>query len=135
QAAHRAVKDPGSEVSATSVDGRTFGDLGRWATLLRRHRTAEGLAPAPLGSAEGPVGGPAEGPVGGPADGQADVPSGGPADGPADASSDGPDASDRSDGSDASDGSAGGPTEQPDDGLAEHDPAEVDDPGTGAPAP
>ena len=87
QAAHRAVKDPGSEVSATSVDGRTFGDLGRWATLLRRHRTAENLAPAS-------------------------------------------DASDR-----PAYGSAGGPTEQPDDGLAEHDPAERDDPGSGDHAP
>jgi lysophospholipase L1-like esterase len=117
QAAHRAVKDPGSEVSATSVDGRTFGDLGRWATLLRRHRTAENLAPA----ARAPV------------VGSAGVSPGGSADGPADASSGGPDASDASDR--PAYGSAGGPTEQPDDGLAEHDPAERDDPGSGDHAP
>ncbi|WP_202863076.1 SGNH/GDSL hydrolase family protein [Ornithinimicrobium murale] len=39
QAAERAVLDPGSEVSAVDVDGRARGDRGRWAQLLRRHRS------------------------------------------------------------------------------------------------
>ncbi|NLG20321.1 MAG: SGNH/GDSL hydrolase family protein [Actinomycetales bacterium] len=38
EAAQRAVLDPGSEVSAVDVDGRSRGERGRWAQLLRRHR-------------------------------------------------------------------------------------------------
>lgn len=38
EAAQRAVLDPGSEVSATHVDGHSRGERGRWAQLLRRHR-------------------------------------------------------------------------------------------------
>lgn len=37
-AAERAVADPGSEVSATQVDGEARGAGGRWAQLLRRQR-------------------------------------------------------------------------------------------------
>lgn len=40
EAAERAVLDPGSEVSGVDVDGRSRGDRGRWAQLLRRHRTS-----------------------------------------------------------------------------------------------
>lgn len=38
QAAERAVLDPGSEVSAVDVDGRSRSERGRWAQLLRRNR-------------------------------------------------------------------------------------------------
>lgn len=38
EAAQRAVLDPGSEVSGVDVDGRSRGERGRWAQLLRRHR-------------------------------------------------------------------------------------------------
>ncbi|WP_265443843.1 SGNH/GDSL hydrolase family protein [Flexivirga meconopsidis] len=38
-AAKRAVRDPGTEVSATDVRGAERGRRGRWAVLLRRHRT------------------------------------------------------------------------------------------------
>ena len=41
EAAQRAVLDPGSEVSAVEVDGRSRGERGRWAQLLRRHRDPE----------------------------------------------------------------------------------------------
>ena len=37
-AAARAVSDPGSEVSATDVDGSSRSTRGRWAKLLRRER-------------------------------------------------------------------------------------------------
>lgn len=37
-AAMRAVRDPGTEVSATAVGGQDSGHRGRWAVLLRRHR-------------------------------------------------------------------------------------------------
>lgn len=43
-AAERAASDPGSEVSATQVDGSARGERGRWAQLLRRHRP-----PLPVG--------------------------------------------------------------------------------------
>lgn len=39
-AAARAVSDPGSEVSATHVDGNATSARGRWAKLLRRERPA-----------------------------------------------------------------------------------------------
>ncbi|TWP33462.1 SGNH/GDSL hydrolase family protein [Leekyejoonella antrihumi] len=38
-AATRAVRDPGTEVSGTAYDGDEHGRQGRWAILLRRHRT------------------------------------------------------------------------------------------------
>lgn len=41
EAAERAVLDPGSEVSAVDVDGRSRSERGRWAQLLRRHRDPE----------------------------------------------------------------------------------------------
>ncbi|HET7304413.1 MAG TPA: SGNH/GDSL hydrolase family protein [Segeticoccus sp.] len=34
----RAVRDPGTEVTATDVEGSGRGHRGRWAVLLRRHR-------------------------------------------------------------------------------------------------
>jgi hypothetical protein len=37
-AAVQAVREPGTEVSATAVAGRPRGPRGRWAVLLRRHR-------------------------------------------------------------------------------------------------
>lgn len=37
-AANRAVRDPGTEVSATEIGGQESGHRGRWAVLLRRHR-------------------------------------------------------------------------------------------------
>ncbi|GAA4522892.1 MULTISPECIES: SGNH/GDSL hydrolase family protein [Nonomuraea] len=37
-AAATAAEEPGTEVSATQVDGRTTGTHGRWATLFRRRR-------------------------------------------------------------------------------------------------
>jgi hypothetical protein len=33
------VRDPGTEVSATAVEGESRGPRGRWAVLLRRRRT------------------------------------------------------------------------------------------------
>ncbi len=39
-AAMHAVRDPGTEVAGTEVSGDTRGHQGRWAVLLRRHRTA-----------------------------------------------------------------------------------------------
>lgn len=59
EAAQRAVLDPGSEVSAVDVDGRSRGERGRWAQLLRRHRDPERpepddeAAPADATSGEG----------------------------------------------------------------------------------
>lgn len=41
EAAQRAVLDPGSEVSAVDVDGRSRSERGRWAQLLRRHRNPD----------------------------------------------------------------------------------------------
>lgn len=38
QAAVQAVRDPGTEVSATDIGGQSRGRAGRWAVLLRRHR-------------------------------------------------------------------------------------------------
>ncbi|HET7659653.1 MAG TPA: SGNH/GDSL hydrolase family protein, partial [Oryzihumus sp.] len=38
-AAVQAVRDPGTEVSATAVEGESRGPRGRWAVLLRRRRT------------------------------------------------------------------------------------------------
>lgn len=38
-AAVHAVRDPGTEVSATAVEGESRGPRGRWAVLLRRRRT------------------------------------------------------------------------------------------------
>lgn len=47
-AAARAVSDPGSEVSATDVDGSGSSARGRWAKLLRRERpTVPGPDPDP----------------------------------------------------------------------------------------
>ena len=37
-AAVQAVRDPGTEVSATAVGGQPIGPRGRWAVLLRRHQ-------------------------------------------------------------------------------------------------
>jgi len=37
-AAVQAVRDPGTEVSATAVGGQPTGPRGRWAVLLRRHQ-------------------------------------------------------------------------------------------------
>ena len=37
-AAVQAVRDPGTEVSATAVGGQPTGPRGRWAMLLRRHQ-------------------------------------------------------------------------------------------------
>jgi lysophospholipase L1-like esterase len=37
-AAEQAVRDPGTEVSATEIAGQARGPRGRWATLLRRPR-------------------------------------------------------------------------------------------------
>lgn len=39
-AAKHAVRDPGTEVAGTEVSGDIRGHQGRWAVLLRRHRTA-----------------------------------------------------------------------------------------------
>lgn len=47
EAAQRAVLDPGSEVSAVDVDGRSRGARGRWAQLLRRHRDQGPQSAAP----------------------------------------------------------------------------------------
>lgn len=49
-AAMRAVRDPGTEVTATAVGGQESGHRGRWAVLLRRHRQplpTEVVAPTP----------------------------------------------------------------------------------------
>ena len=57
EAAQRAVLDPGSEVSATHVDGHSRGERGRWAQLLRRHRGPATEASTPAQGAEtGPTG-------------------------------------------------------------------------------
>ncbi|NHN55686.1 SGNH/GDSL hydrolase family protein [Calidifontibacter sp. DB0510] len=58
-AAMRAVRDPGTEVSATAVAGDERGQRGRWAVLLRRHRTP--LPPPQSPNPDGPdnTGGPA----------------------------------------------------------------------------
>jgi hypothetical protein len=37
-AAGQAVREPGTEVSATAVRGQPAGPRGRWAVILRRHR-------------------------------------------------------------------------------------------------
>lgn len=55
EAAQRAVLDPGSEVSAVDVDGRSRGERGRWAQLLRRHRDPD-AATRESGAAEGESG-------------------------------------------------------------------------------
>ena len=39
KAAGRAVRDPGTEVTGTDLAGQSRGRAGRWALLLRRHRT------------------------------------------------------------------------------------------------
>lgn len=65
EAAQRAVLDPGSEVSAVDVDGRSRGERGRWAQLLRRHRNpsrAPGDADELPSSGTGEEGGPEQGP-------------------------------------------------------------------------
>ncbi|AKU15959.1 SGNH/GDSL hydrolase family protein [Luteipulveratus mongoliensis] len=59
EAAVRAVRDPGSEVSGTDLDGTEVGRRGRWAVLRRRRRqpvpetggdvVAEEQTPAPEG--------------------------------------------------------------------------------------
>ncbi len=59
-AAMQAVRDPGTEVTGTEVRGDTRSSHGRWAVLLRRHRSPLPEAPEDEGtnggeSAEGPV--------------------------------------------------------------------------------
>lgn len=71
QTAVRAVRDPGTEVSATDVAGSGSSHRGRWAMLLRRHRDE---LPDPEELAEGPARSTADGPaVEGPAVGSAGV--------------------------------------------------------------
>ncbi|GAA3682236.1 MULTISPECIES: SGNH/GDSL hydrolase family protein [Yimella] len=55
-AAMRAVRDPGTEVSATAIGGQESGHRGRWAVLLRRHHEPLPAAvepPAPDASVTG----------------------------------------------------------------------------------
>ena len=53
-AAKHAVRDPGSEVSATEIGGQSRGPRGRWAVLLRRPRTLVPRRAAPATTATGP---------------------------------------------------------------------------------
>lgn len=69
QAAHRAVQDPGSEVTAAEVSGGDGEDRGRWARLLRRHRQPAGQVPEGPPTAGEPAGGPAGEPAVGPVEG------------------------------------------------------------------
>ena len=57
-AAEQAVRDPGTEVSATEIAGQPRGPRGRWAKLLRRPRN-----PLPVRRAAETGGKPAAGPV------------------------------------------------------------------------
>jgi lysophospholipase L1-like esterase len=52
-AAEHAVRDPGTEVSATEIAGQTRGPRGRWAVLLRRPRNPLPTRSADDGSSRG----------------------------------------------------------------------------------
>ncbi len=54
-AAARAVSDPGSEVSATHVDGSATSARGRWAKLLRRERPTLPSAAVEAEASDGPA--------------------------------------------------------------------------------
>jgi hypothetical protein len=54
-AAEQAVRDPGTEVSATEIAGHARGPRGRWAKLLRRPRRAVPEATDPVHEATDPV--------------------------------------------------------------------------------
>jgi lysophospholipase L1-like esterase len=73
-AAEYAVRDPGTEVTATQIAGQSRGPRGRWAMLLRRPHDP---VPEPQDDAESAEdAGPVDAPVDAPVDVEADAPPG-----------------------------------------------------------